>query len=63
MDDDMQRALDRFLGRAPASRQTAALHYFAHLTMEAWREGRVSTPQLLRTLGESREALLAIRSG
>jgi hypothetical protein len=61
MADDTERALDRFLGGAPESRRTAAVHLAAHLTMEAWRQGRISTAQLLRMLGESREALLTLK--
>jgi hypothetical protein len=57
MPDDLARAIDRFLGSTPGSFRAVAPRQLAHAAIEAWREGRVSTTQALRTLHESYEAM------
>ena len=57
MGDDLADAIDRFLGSAPGSLRTAALRHVAHVTVDAWRQGRVPTAQALRALADSREAM------
>jgi hypothetical protein len=59
MDRDLAEAIDRFLGSAPASLRTASLRHVAEVAIEAWRQGRISTAEALRTLSDSLEAIHA----
>jgi hypothetical protein len=52
---DLEDALEAFLGTGAGPVRLATARHIARETLEAWRSGRISTAQALRTLGEARE--------
>ena len=60
MPDELAKAIDRFLGRAPGSLRTVEVRRLAHAVVEAWRDGRLPTSQALRALNDSHEAMCAL---
>jgi hypothetical protein len=56
---DLASALDRFLGASANPRHTAAVRAVALATVRAWRDGLLSTPQFLRAIAESLDAMRA----
>ena len=57
MPDELDDAIDRFLGSATGELRTTAVRRMAHSVMEAWREGRITTAQALRALDDGLEAM------
>jgi hypothetical protein len=59
MDPDVAAALERFLGSDRPAAPKAAVRKLAQAALDAWREGLISTPQVLRTLSQGLEAMHA----
>jgi hypothetical protein len=57
MPADLATALDRFLGSSDCSKRAVAVRTIARTTVQAWRDGLISTQQALRTIAESLEAM------
>ena len=57
MATELAHALERFLGPNGAPQQKAAVRQMAEAAMEAWRQGLISTPEVLRALTQGLQAL------
>jgi hypothetical protein len=59
MPDELSLAIDRFFGGANGELRGTAVRRMAHAVIEAWRDGRLTTAQVLRALDEGLEAVHA----
>jgi hypothetical protein len=62
MPSDLVHALERFLGFSPSPLRTAAVRDIACATVEAWREGLITTSQALGALQRSYVAMRVLDS-
>ncbi len=53
----MEDALQGFLGTGGGPIRMATARYIAREALEAWRDGRISTAQAVRALGEARDSV------
>lgn len=60
MPPDLAQALGRFLGTGKSPLRAEFVQELARATVDAWRDGLITTQQALRILEESREAVRAL---
>jgi hypothetical protein len=54
---DLEDALEGFLGSGAGPIRMATARYIAREALDAWRDGRISTAQAVRALGEARDSI------